>query len=423
MPKLDTFFMRLWLGQFIALMGNHMSGFAMGLFIYTRTESVTLYALVTLFLVLPEIVLAPIFGVLIDRWNRRTAILLGNAGSAICSLATFFILFQKDVRVWSVLPLIAVGSLFNGFTFTAFTAATSQLVRPGELARASGLVQFGFASALILSPALAGVLLEGIGLRGIYGINLGALLSALGIVLTAKLGPVTATTPSGQSREILKELFEGYCYIKGTPLLLWTLVILGVVNFNMGIMSVLITPVVMKISGSVAVGLIMTLAGLGMLVGSGLLVVCRFQQNKVRVILISALAQGLVFLVVLIRPDIVLIGAGAFVFMFFGGLIGGLNLAIWQKTVPQGMQGRVFSLRTLVMGGAVLLGYLLSAPLSENYFGSLMRRHPWLMKLLTLLVTGRIDPGIEALVCALGLMTVLFMAGLFLTMKSDIDNS
>ena len=79
-------FIVIWLGQLVSLTGSGLSGFALGLWVYQRTGSVTQFALISLFVMLPTILLSPLAGALVDRWDRRWVMILSDAGAGFSTL-------------------------------------------------------------------------------------------------------------------------------------------------------------------------------------------------------------------------------------------------------------------------------------------------------------------------------------------------
>ena len=76
-------FILIWLGQFVSLTGSGLTGFALGVWVYQRTGSVTQFALISLFTALPGIVFSPIAGALVDRWDRRWAMIISDTGAGL----------------------------------------------------------------------------------------------------------------------------------------------------------------------------------------------------------------------------------------------------------------------------------------------------------------------------------------------------
>lgn len=115
---------------------------------------------------------------------------------------------------------------------------------------------------------------------------------------------------------------------------------------------------------------------------------------------------------VFFTTSVTLVAIGAFVFMICIGLIGGLNMAIWQQKVPQEIQGRVFSFRTLVLGSMMLPGFLLSGPLTQKLRLPVAKKI-FIINVLTGLIGKSPYPEIEILLLSLGFGTIISMATIY----------
>lgn len=82
-----TAFAVAWFGQVVSFIGSGLTSFALGVCVYQATESITQYALISLFFTLPGVVFGPLVGALVDRWDRRWGMLLSDAGTGLSSLA------------------------------------------------------------------------------------------------------------------------------------------------------------------------------------------------------------------------------------------------------------------------------------------------------------------------------------------------
>ena len=76
-------FFTIWFGQLISLVGSQLTGFALGVWVYDQTRSVLLLAIVQVALQAPYVLLSPLAGVFADRWNRRTAMMVSDAGAGL----------------------------------------------------------------------------------------------------------------------------------------------------------------------------------------------------------------------------------------------------------------------------------------------------------------------------------------------------
>ena len=253
----------------MSLVGSSLTGFALGVWVYQRSGSVTQFALISLFTALPGIVFSPVAGALVDRWDRRRAMMLSDAGAGACTLAVAVLLLAGRLEVWHIYIAMALSSTFSAFQWPAYSAATTLLVPKEQFGRASGMVQLGEAVAQIASPVLAGVLMGFIGIHGVILIDVATFLFALVTLLAVRV-PRPETTAEGKAAKgsLLHEAAFGWTYIRARPGLLGLLLFFAATNFATGIVGVLFTPLVLSFTTVDVLGLLMSIGGLGILAGS-----------------------------------------------------------------------------------------------------------------------------------------------------------
>jgi MFS family permease len=97
-------FIIIWVGQLVSLIGSQLTGFALGVWVYEQTHSVLMVALTQVAMQAPFVILSPLAGVLADRWNRRTAMIISDFGAG------------RGVGVMiTLLGLVAVGITLAAF--------------------------------------------------------------------------------------------------------------------------------------------------------------------------------------------------------------------------------------------------------------------------------------------------------------------
>ncbi|MGB5985303.1 MAG: MFS transporter, partial [Desulfobacterales bacterium] len=164
-------FLIIWFGQLISLVGTNMTGFALGVYVYQGTGSVTQFALISLFVTLPTILLSPFAGALVDRWDRRTVLILSDTGAGLSTLAIFLLLASGRLEVWMIYLATGISSAFSAFQWPAYSASTALLVPKEHFGRASGMTQLNEAAAQIVAPAIAGAVVVTIGVQGVIFID------------------------------------------------------------------------------------------------------------------------------------------------------------------------------------------------------------------------------------------------------------
>jgi DHA3 family macrolide efflux protein-like MFS transporter len=108
-------FALVWFGQLVSLIGSGLTEFALGVWVYQRTGSVTQFALTIFFFTVPRILLSPLAGTLVDRWDRRWAMILSDSGAGLCTLITALLLAANRLEVWHIYLLTATSSAFSTF--------------------------------------------------------------------------------------------------------------------------------------------------------------------------------------------------------------------------------------------------------------------------------------------------------------------
>ena len=98
-------FLVVWSGQFVSLVGSSLTGFALAIWVYQETGSATKLSFVLLAAQLPQILFAPIAGALVDRWDRRWAMIISDTGAGIGTLVIALLLLTDNLEFWHLYPL------------------------------------------------------------------------------------------------------------------------------------------------------------------------------------------------------------------------------------------------------------------------------------------------------------------------------
>jgi DHA3 family macrolide efflux protein-like MFS transporter len=380
-------FIIIWLGQTVSLVGSGLTGFALGVWVYQTTGSATQFALIAVCTALPRIGLSPLAGALVDRWDRRWAMIIGDSGAALGTLAIALLFFSNQLEVWHIYLATAFSSAFSTLQWPAYAAITPLLVSKKNLGRANGLAQFGRAASEILAPALAGVLVLAIQVQGVILIDAATFIFAVATLLLVRVPHPPSTTEKKTGRGTLwREMVYGWIYLKARPGLMGLLIFLATVNFFWGMLAVLITPMVLSFTSADALGVIISVAGLGMLAGSLVMTAWGGPRRRIYGVLGFEMFSAISFVLMGWRPSGWLIALGAFTAHFAIAIIFASNQALWQSKVAPEVQGRVFATQQTVAQAAMPLAFLIAGPLADYVF------NPWLMP--RGILTGSVGPFI-----------------------------
>ncbi len=355
------------LGQAVSLLGSGLSEFALGLWVYQRTQSVTQFAFVLLFRTLPVIALSPLAGVLADRWDRRRVMILSDTGSALCSLLLAALLLTGQLQVWQVCALTAASAAFGALQTPAYLAAIADLVPVQSLGRVNGWLQVSQATTEILVPFLAASLLSLIELPGILTLDVATFAAALVTLAGARFGMQSApraAPPSGG----LAFFLDALRYLRGRADLTRLLTFNAAFAFLVGMLSPLLIPLFTGLTSVEGMGLVLTIGGGGFLGGSLLMSARGGLRSYRTTILVGSAVFGLALATAGLVPDIGWVGVGVFVAHFALPFVQGSSQALWQSAIGPEIQGRLQAVRQLVLRGLQPVALILAGLAADRVF-------------------------------------------------------
>jgi MFS transporter, DHA3 family, macrolide efflux protein len=367
-------FVCVWLGQTVSIFGSSLTAFALGVWVYQSTGSVTRFGLLTFCATMPTILVSPIVGTLVDRWDRRWAMILANMGSGLAWVALALLFWKGSVQYWQLGLVVAANSCFAALQIPALAASIPLLVPKQHLGRANGLIELGNSCAVILAPVLAGVLVQAVDVRGIILIDLATFLFAILALLAVRIPqpPRTFERAAGET-PFWRAAGSGWSFIRQRPGLVWLLSLFAVLNFTLGTVETLLTPLVLSFASSAVLGTVLSSAGLGMLTGGITMVAWGAAAGRrIQLILGFAALQGTLLLLGGLRPSIPLVAAVAFAYMAAASILSACSQTIWQSKVPPELQGRVMATRRMISAASVPLAYLITGVLADQVFEPLL---------------------------------------------------
>ncbi len=365
----------IWFGQLTSLFGSGLTSFGLGVWVYQLTGSATQYALITFFTIMPSLVISPLAGALVDRWDRRWAMIISDLGAGLCTLIIALLLMANRLEVWHIYLTMTASSIFSAFRWSAYSASTVLLVPKAQMGRASGMVQLGESVQLVVSPIAAGMLISTIKIEGVILIDFVTFLFAVVSLLLVQIPKPEMTTAGQTSKGSLRqETAYGWTYIRTRPGLLGLLLFLAATNFAVGFAQVLFTPLILSFASPEVLGTVMSFGGVGMLLGGLIMSAWGGPRRRIYGVLVPFLLLSLLFILGGLQPNAVLIAIVAFCFFFCFSVIVSSVQAIWQIKVAPDVQGRVFGVRRAVALSMRPLSFILAGPLIDQVFDPLLAK-------------------------------------------------
>lgn len=401
-------FLFIWLGQIVSLFGSSLSEFALAVWVYQTTGSITHYALLSLFIHLPSLFISPFAGAMVDRWSRRRVMIVSDSITGVTAFAVMLLVFSGQLQVWHIYIAVGISSVCNAFQWPAYTSAITQLVPLQHLSRANGMVQGAMATARILGPSIAGLLIIKIHLHGVLLVDFGTYLFGLLTLLSVRFPrrEKKITRRKASIEELWQEVVSGWNYVVIRSGLRKLTIFFGVIYLSAGVLQVLFLPMVLSFASEKELGIVMSVSGIGMLLGSVTVSLWGGTKRRIEGILIFAFIQGLCLCLGGFKTAVVLAAIGGFGYLFSRAVIVSLNHTIWQQKVPQDLQGRVFALQNMMEKSLLVITHLSAAPLVEFIFKPLMSENGMLASSVGRIIGVGDGRGMALLFVLMGLLNI-----------------
>ncbi len=364
-------FFTLWTGQAISLLGSQLVQFALIWWLTQTTGSATILAMASLAGMLPQIVLGPFVGVLVDRWNRRLTMMAADSVVALATLVLAYLFWIEAVQTWHVFAILFVRSLGGGFHWPAMQSSTSLMVPEAQLTRIQGLNQTLQGGLNIASAPLGALLLGIMPIQGILMIDVvTALFAIVPLFFIFVPQPEQAADDStAKSSTFWADMEAGLRYVWGWKAILMLMGMATIINLVLTPAFSLMPLLITNHFGGTAwhLGWLEAVLGGGIVLGGALLSAWGGFKRRIFTSLLGLWGMGIGVLLIGLAPanGYFLAVAGGFVMGGMTPLTNGPILAIFQANVEPEMQGRVFTLLSSLSMGMSPLGLIIAGPVAD----------------------------------------------------------
>jgi MFS family permease len=354
-------------GQTVSLIGTWMTRIATSWLVYRLTRSALLLGLVGFAGQIPSFLMAPLAGVLVDRWNRHRLLIVTQVLAMVQSAALAVLALTGVINIWHVLLLSLFQGGINAFDMPARQAFVVEMVEkredlPNAIALNSSMVN----AARLLGPSIGGVLIAAVGEGWCFAFDAASYIAVIASLLLMRVAP----RPRLAAREVrmLAELREGWAYVAGSPAIRSILLLLALVSL-VGMPYTVLMPVMASTvlhGGSNTLGFLMAASGVGALAGAVFLANRRTVLGLGKVIPTMAGLFGVGLIGFSLSRSLglsllllVVTGLGFMVQM-------AASNTLLQTLVEDDKRGRVMSFYTMAFMGTTPFGSLLAGSLAHR---------------------------------------------------------
>lgn len=369
--RLSRPFKILWSGQIISLAGSYVVQFAVVWWLTKTTGSGTVLATATFLGLAPQVLLGPLLGTLVDRWDRKKVILLSDSVVAFVSVILAVLFYFDSVELWHLYVIVFIRAVAGGFQEPAVIAVASLMVHPNRLTHVHGIHQALVGGMTVLTAPLGALLIEQLPMHQIMLVDIVTAAFAIGPLLFLAV-PKTVRTEGAaidEARGVWRELADGGAYLWARTGLVVIFVLFALVNFLVTPAFVLLPLLVTEHFGGNAMQLAwLTMAfGVGTVAGGILLGVWGGFRRRILTTLSGMIILGAFIAAIAFVPAS---GVKLAVALFFlvGAMVPMVNgpmMAVVQVTVANEYQGRVYSLLKSAAGAISPIGLIIAGPIAD----------------------------------------------------------
>jgi len=345
-------------GQLISLIGTWMQTVAQAWLVYRLTGSSVLLGGIGFCSQIPVFLLAPVGGIVADRYNRRKVVIATQTSAMLLALALAALTLTGTVRIRYIFVLAALLGTVNAFDIPARQAFIVKMVGQTDLMNAIALNSSMFNASRIIGPAIAGILVARIGEGWCFFGNGASYLAVIAGLLLMRVAPQEAPPPDSP----LRRLAEGFRYVAGNLPVRSLLGLLAVVSLTGMPYTVLMPIFADRIlhGGATTLGSLMGATGVGAMAGALLLATRRNLQGYGRGIAAAAALFGTCVAAFSFSRaywlSMAILALAGFSMMV---QMAATNTLI-QSMVPDRLRGRVMSIYSMMFMGMAPFGSLLA---------------------------------------------------------------
>ncbi len=368
-------FFTIWAGQAASLFGSSLVQFALVWWLTVTTGSATVLATATLAGMLPQILLSPFAGVVVDRASRRLVMLMADGLTALFTLLLAVLFATGQAQVWHVYAIMFIRSTTGAFHFPAMQASTSLMVPEQHLSRVAGMNSTLQGLMSIAAPALGALLVSLLPMQHVMLIDVGtAAIATLPLLFIAIPQPKREGSALGEGAtkpSFMADLREGVRYVLAWRGLTIMLGMAMLANFMLTPAGSLTPILVTKhfAGGAPQLALLDAMWGVGMIAGGLLLSVWGGFKRRIFTSLFGLMLLGISFAGVSVVPSGIFVAA-----LVFFGLAGLANpitngpiFAVMQATIAPDKQGRVMALIGALSTAVTPLSLLVAGPIADAF--------------------------------------------------------
>ncbi|PTI03887.1 MFS transporter, partial [Staphylococcus xylosus] len=312
----------------------------------------------------PRLLMMTFSGMVADKFKKTTIMYYSNIAEAAVMVILYFLIINNQLSLIPLMILAALFGMLDAFFGPACTSLIPKVVKQAQLQRANSLFQGGTQISFILGPIVAGMIMENFSIATSFYVAL--IFVFLSAIFVFPYFIKETEAPERSNETPIKDIIEGFRYVKSSRFLITGIIILVTANFfGLGALSVGI-PILVDASGGTPINLtyLQSSLGVGMLSGTVLLSIVTLTKVRGKITLFTLLAMLLIFLAFTQVTDLIWQIVLLFLIGFSYTIVYIPFITMAQEFSDEKVTGRVMSLIFLAMTGFDPISYVVISGLN-----------------------------------------------------------
>lgn len=365
-------FLVLSVTQGFSALGSGMTNYALIVWSYQQEGSALVTALLTVCSYAPYVLMSILAGALSDRWDKKRTLLVCDSLAALCTVCVLVLLKLDRLEIWHLYVLNALNGLMNTVQQPASDVTVTLLTPKEHYQQASAVQSFLGSVNSLLTPALATAVLTLAGLDAVIFIDLMTFGVAFVSLLWLKIPQLPRS--HAEKQNVLAEARSGLGWLGKNRGILHLILFLAAINLTASMYNAALPAMMLpRENGETLLGVINTVTGVTMLLGSLVASAWPRPRSRVRIIcntlLISMCTENLMLA---LGKSLPIWCVGAFAGWIVIPLMNANLSVVMREGIPVEMQGRVWAARNTLQFFTIPVGYLLGGALVDHVFEPLM---------------------------------------------------
>jgi len=388
----NRYFTYLWTGQLISTIGDALTSLAAGIFVYQITNSVLSVGLILMASAAPTLVFGLIAGVIVDRYDRKTIMIVSCLMRAVLVGLIPVLVLSGDDIVWLYVLVLASASVQQFFD-PANDSVLPEVASDEELGAANSLMAIAQFGSTAIGFALAGLITAQFNIAIAFWLDSATFVISAALIFLVKIKPLVVEELT-TVREVIRNLGFGAKFILSVPILRSMVGLRIPVMLIFGMQNVLLLPFAFEVlgAGEFEYGLQEGLTSVGFVIGSLLMATYADRLREGSWLVLSFLGMGIAGILYALSSNVWI----AIALIGISGLLNAPSFVagrlINQRNTPREMRGRVFSTGYVIRDVIYLVGMALAGladiiPVQFLFLGSSIA-------LVATALVGAVLPGI-----------------------------